>query len=549
MFVTSGSFSTTIKEINPDRTITLNAPAPAGQNTYTFKGAVSDYVAERMMALWFAWADYYVETITARNPFGGGTQGTLTGSIGNGQRTLQLQATDQQVAVLEIGMVVSGAGIQDKTIIAGFGTTATGAIDKKIVHLNLVSNFVGQPPPSAPYTFKLPESINRLSSIVPLSKLTISAADQATKTRADKFAAVVYEVMRTMSTVPQQSTGLPGSAIDLMINAIGFLFGFSDASVGTGQVRKDIEADLRDDVKSILRGVSNFRAPDESEASGNWYPNPAEVIPAATFTIDGRETAKFNVFNLDPYVWFIHSKLNISSYAFSVDDDKADVQSRDATHLQVAIGGLTGLDRKSEWTFGAPYGAVGGPGTLVPGTPANPTNPDKIKSLPEFDVWRRLGFPSVVEGNFGAYVNGPGVLPDTRVVSLAEADGNDQFIVVLDKFLDRAALVSGPTTYTFFGHVHATGTIDPVGAPTTITGLSQEVIDELMRITANGTIGAGPDGKMRNGALVVRGAGIPTNRPLTRILSINSATRSVELDQPLDPAAPMGEFVNGFTFF
>ncbi len=63
-------------------------------------------------------------------------------------------------------------------------------------------------------------------------------------------------------------------------------------------------------VKSILRGVWNFIAvPDQDD----WYPAPFKKA-------GGRD---FNVYNLNPYVYFVHKVLNMSGYAFSVDDDVA----------------------------------------------------------------------------------------------------------------------------------------------------------------------------------------------------------------------------------
>ena len=45
----------------------------------------------------------------------------------------------------------------------------------------------------------------------------------------------------------------------------------------------------------------------------------------------------FNVFNLDPFVWFVHVKLGFSGYGFSVDDDKADIGSDGQSQLQFTI--------------------------------------------------------------------------------------------------------------------------------------------------------------------------------------------------------------------
>ena len=75
-------------------------------------------------------------------------------------------------------------------------------------------------------------------------------------------------------------------------------------------------------VKSVLRGVWNFTAVPEYAANGKeqWYPNPSSPTPDATMD---EVPANFNLYNLDPYVWFVHDVQGLTGYAFSVDDDVA----------------------------------------------------------------------------------------------------------------------------------------------------------------------------------------------------------------------------------
>jgi hypothetical protein len=56
----------------------------------------------------------------------------------------------------------------------------------------------------------------------------------------------------------------------------------------------------------------------------------------------------FNVFNLDPFVWFVLVQLGFSGYGFSVDDDTADVGAGGASQLQLTVtetGGLKNTNR------------------------------------------------------------------------------------------------------------------------------------------------------------------------------------------------------------
>ena len=89
-----------------------------------------------------------------------------------------------------------------------------------------------------------------------------------------------------------------------------------------------------------MRGVSNF---EEFKEFGNpahpftsqWYPNPKEQVTGAL--IDGVQTDSYNVFNFNPYVFFVHKTLGMNGYGFSVDDDTADVGAL-GSHLQIAFG-------------------------------------------------------------------------------------------------------------------------------------------------------------------------------------------------------------------
>ena len=74
------------------------------------------------------------------------------------------------------------------------------------------------------------------------------------------------------------------------------------------------ESAITNQIKSALRGVPDFTSPAYSNPS-QWYPDPALKTGGQNF----------NVFNLDPFIWFIHQKLGLSAYAFGLDDDIGDV--------------------------------------------------------------------------------------------------------------------------------------------------------------------------------------------------------------------------------
>src|SRR5262249_33286071 len=97
------------------------------------------------------------------------------------------------------------------------------------------------------------------------------------------------------------------------------------------------KVELRDQVKSILRGVSDFNV-DKDQTK--WYPDPAvSTLGASIDTGSGPQPAKFGVSNLDPYAWFVHTQLKMSGYGFSLDDDRANAQDH-TSPLEIAFGGL-----------------------------------------------------------------------------------------------------------------------------------------------------------------------------------------------------------------
>src|SRR5262249_51243791 len=137
-----------------------------------------------------------------------------------------------------------------------------------------------------------------------------------------------------------------------------------------GDFKPDLPAfrngQLRDELKSVMRGVPDFTAPQYADES-SWYPDPTMGTPGAS--INGN-AATFGVYNLNPYVFFVHRTLNLSGYAFSVDDDTADVGAGGATHLFMSVGGLDGLPNPAKYAWGAPYGPVKDiPGNVDSATP------------------------------------------------------------------------------------------------------------------------------------------------------------------------------------
>lgn len=164
------------------------------------------------------------------------------------------------------------------------------------------------------------------------------------------FAQKVYMIMASMNQIGYANNDNVCKFMQDVVGAnMGFIFDQAAKDSADGQM---VIAMIRDMIKSVLRGVSDFtKFPDLLDEKGHhlqWYPDPAEEHGGQPF----------NVFNLDPFVWFVHEILGFSGYGFSVDDDTANVGAGGATQLQITVGGPKGLKNTDIWTVQAPYGPV-----------------------------------------------------------------------------------------------------------------------------------------------------------------------------------------------
>ena len=162
-----------------------------------------------------------------------------------------------------------------------------------------------------------------------------------------QFAQTVYDVMQNFSILKDPSQILTRSGL-----LLSYMLG---GNTGTFLVHDQLNPDvnrvtllpntrtalqLRDELKSLLRGVYNFNAVPNQAL---WYPNPATPTPGATLDTSLAQTnpqgITFGIYNLDPFVWFVHDVLHNSSYGFSFDDDVANADS--VKHPRIAVGGNT----------------------------------------------------------------------------------------------------------------------------------------------------------------------------------------------------------------
>jgi hypothetical protein len=357
-------------------------------------------VTTRLVDLWYSWANYYVDL--NKNV---ANVSNIAGSIPSGSRTLTVSLSSGRKLVP--GMLVTGPGIPAATIITAVSS------DNKLVTLSQVATSAG----IGTYSFVKPQPIADPKHEAHPFTLSFDPADQTT---AAAFAQNAYEVLSVMSTIPP-NPAVNDYTLQLLLNVIGCNVGkLPGMDVNLTPVKTEIQSEIRDLTKSLLRGVTDFKTVPES----GWYPDPSVKTGGQSF----------NVFNMNPFVWFVHKKLGLSGYGFSVDDDVSDIGANGATNLQLSIGGAGGLPNTAEWTWGAPYGPVSGTGQITQGVN------DRISHVPD-DVFFKVNFLNPDQGP-GALVTGVGVPAGTRVKAINLADNS----FILDHNLEPN---TPPGTYTY----------------------------------------------------------------------------------------------------
>lgn len=426
--------------------VQVGQAVPAGLSSYEFDRPVRDYVMTKLADLWFSWADHYYTLFQGVTP-----APSYAGMIAQGSNELVFSAP-VPAAQLVVGQPVSGPGMP-----ADFLATIIGLVydptDKTQVTSVKLSKLSSSGGAGTDYLIGTVRRIQPQNGVgFAIEPYTLGFTNPADPDYDARFARAVYLVMDSMNTIPVSSPTAP-AIIELMANVLGGNIGFipnigisvnpSNPSNYSGVL---LVADaIRDNLKSVLRGVDDFQT--DTEDMGHWYPDPSWTGARTGQTING-QPADFNLYNLNPFVWFVHRKLGLSGYGFSLDDDAADVGADGGSQLRVVIGPLAGLPgiNPAEWTHGAPYGPVkslGGELSTVPsGQYAGMSQLTNLDRTPLPIILQVLGVGS--SGEPGALVSGPGIAPGTRVL-FANIGGNG---VILDTPATIPTTPSGPYYFT-----------------------------------------------------------------------------------------------------
>lgn len=357
------SQSTTILKINPDGTsVTMSQKATSSQTrNYVFQGSI--------------------------------LTGKLKTAPNNDKKLIAVDGADAAfIAQLQVGMLISGdgvpAGLRIKTI----------SPDNKFL---ILDGDVPDAPRGQKYTFSggvADPFISKLTSLwygwanyyaKKFSKPMIPGFELANgfdlvpnnTSFGDKFAAIIYDVMSAFSAITPNGSRLT-TANFIMSNIIGDNVGMIP---GLSPERRQ---QLTDEVISLMRGVLDHT---ERTTEKDWYSPPTDTRQYGGAKI-GKDPADYNVYNLNPYVWFVKKKLGLSGYAFSVDDGISDVDARGATKMIIGIGGTKDpkpssklKDLPNQLPYG-PYTHWGPVKVLARQIPES-TSPNTIQIAKDSDRW------------------------------------------------------------------------------------------------------------------------------------------------------------------
>jgi hypothetical protein len=350
--------------------LSKNLVNPSKNCAFTFSRPVDDYVSDAMIRLWYSWAQYYLKHWNDGNPDAPTKETPIIGSLKANTGTLTFTQPHRELVK---GMAVKGPGLDDaqteKGVHQGDALILEIAGDQRSVILSQLANktsenaeFKVRPPQSLLYT-----PAKEADPGFPLIGNKFVFGNVPPWHNPYEFSQQVYMIMASMNQIGEPNNDSVSKFMQDIVGAnMGFIFNNEAKKVFDAQ---EIIAMIRDMIKSVLRGVTDFtKFPDEviDKKHTRWYPDPSERTG----------DQDFNVFNLDPFVWFVHVKLGFSGYGFSVDDDTADIGAGGASELQLTVTETGGLKNTDPWTIQAPYGPVKKVSCLYSG-PA-PTNGDTL---------------------------------------------------------------------------------------------------------------------------------------------------------------------------
>ncbi len=378
-----------------------------------FRAAVTDRYSTQLRDLWYSWASYYANLPRFANLSPQNISATVSADTDSAADTRVL-TFDQAQPQLALGMKVTGPNI------TGLVTILKISADAKTVYLS-----APVPAATTSFTFSKPDVLSTYGDPNVNVNLIHANGFGADKAFADAFAASVYETMSVYSTIEKPTVPQLPRSMGVVYESIGGGVGHLPTAAFV-----NISADVRDLGKSVLRGVPDFNkypntnTPDSQWKPGDWYPPPSQRT-------DG---ANYNVFNLDPYVWFVHQKLGLSGYGFSFDDDASDIGASGTSTLSINYAGLAGLNNTSEWFASTPWGTVKTANAAISAYAGldpklqGSTVVALAKTWQGIIVFNQIRPDDPANAALGAYLDGTGIVADpgtnsfTRIQQLLNLD-------------------------------------------------------------------------------------------------------------------------------
>jgi hypothetical protein len=409
-----GDIDTTNETITFTLTQTIT-DRPSGYGL-TFQAPKVDPYSTKLRDLWYSWANYYVNLPKFQNLAPQTISATVSADTDSNADTRVLTFSSAQPQ-LALGMKVTDPGGTIKNLV----TILKISDDKTKVYLSASVD-----PTLTSFIFSKPDPITTGGDQVNMNLIDPNGFG-TDKPFADAFAASVYETMSVYSTIQDLTIPELTKSFNVVYESIGGGVGHLPTASFV-----NISADVRDLGKSVLRGVPDFVTyPNQFTTDGQWKPGAWYPPPSKPM-----DNASYNVFNLDPYVWFVHQRLGLSGYGFSFDDDAADIGAGGASTLSFSYGGLNGLPNHQEWAANTQWGPVTAKNaTLSKYTVDN--NPDLPKGSPIANftqdwagiiAYNQIRPDDPKNGVLGAYISGTGIVngtgfnDKTRVKLLVDLD-------------------------------------------------------------------------------------------------------------------------------
>jgi len=284
---------TTVTAVN-ELVVTLSKPLVANivGSSITFTRPVDDYAGDAMIKLWYSWAQYYLTHWKDRTPSAPTTQTAITGSIEENLATLSFKNEHRELVP---GMAVKGPGLDDAMtevgIHQGNAVILKIASDAKSVTLSQVAN---KPSKDAIFTIHPPQSLlwtptTQEDAGHPLIEFAFPNAPDCRPGSPNRknaicrhdpyaFSQQVYLIMASINQISLKNNDNVCKFMQDVIGAnMGFIFTQAAKDSDDGKM---VSAMIRDMIKSVLRGVSDFtKYPDVVNNQGthtSWYPDPSE---------------------------------------------------------------------------------------------------------------------------------------------------------------------------------------------------------------------------------------------------------------------------------